>query len=77
MPGSLPHLATMPPVNPNGTIGCADPAHSINESPPPGLSRDDRIRWIVNHAPPLTTEQRDRLTVLLALPGETRRDVVT
>lgn len=50
---------------PNGTIGCADPAHSVGRPPPPGLSRDDHIRWIVDHAPPLSPEQRDKLRHLL------------
>jgi hypothetical protein len=57
---------------PNGTIGCPDPAHRVGEPPPSGLSRDDHIRWIVDHAPPLTAEQRDRLAMLLRPPGSDR-----
>jgi hypothetical protein len=54
---------------PNGTIGCPDPAHRVGEPPPPGLSREDHISWIVDHAPPLTAKQRDQLAMLLRPPG--------
>jgi hypothetical protein len=56
----------------NGTIGCADPAHRVGEPPPSGLSLEDRIRWIVGHAPPLTAEQRDQLAMLLRPSGPDR-----
>jgi hypothetical protein len=57
---------------PNGTIGCPDPAHGVGEPPPPGLSREDHIRWVVDHAPPLTAEQRGQLAMLLRPPGPDR-----
>jgi hypothetical protein len=57
---------------PNGTIGCLDPAHNVGEPPPPGLSREDHIRWVVDHAPPLTAEQRGQLAMLLRPPGPDR-----
>jgi hypothetical protein len=52
----------------NGTIGCSDPDHGVNEPPPPGLSYAGRVRWIVDHAPPLTEEQRNTLAVLIDYP---------
>ena len=54
---------------PNGTIGCNDPDHKLGEQPPPGLSRGDHIAWIVDHAPPLTPEQRCRIACLLGPDG--------
>jgi hypothetical protein len=53
---------------PNGTIGCPDPAHRVNEPPPPGLSGEDRITWIVDHAPPLSAEQIAQIRAIL-FPG--------
>ena len=50
---------------PNGTIGCPDPAHGVNEPPPPGLTQEEHIKWIVDHAPPLSQGQRDKLAMLL------------
>jgi hypothetical protein len=38
-------------VGPNGT--------------PPGLSHDEHVRWIVDHAPPLTAGQRGKIALLL------------
>lgn len=52
-------------TKPNGTIGCDNLQHKINEPPPPGLSQDKHIKWIVDHAPPLTQEQVDKLALLL------------
>jgi hypothetical protein len=53
-------------ANANGTIGCTDPSHNVNEPPPRGLTTEDRIRWIVDHAPPLSDDQRTRIASLLA-----------
>jgi hypothetical protein len=39
----------------NGTIGCDNPDHRVNERPPPGLSFDEAVDWMVRHAPPLTS----------------------
>ncbi|HEX9352299.1 MAG TPA: hypothetical protein VF933_00550 [Streptosporangiaceae bacterium] len=50
---------------PNGTIGCSNPVHKINQPPPPGLNYEEHVRWVVDHAPPLTEEQRDELGLLL------------
>lgn len=55
---------------PNGTIDCENPDHGVNEPPPPGLSMEDRVAWIVSHAPPLAQEQRERLALLLSPPGQ-------
>lgn len=58
-----------PYVMGNGTIGCFNPEHGVNEPPPPGLSREDRIIWLVDHAPPLSEEQKTKLYLLLR-PGQ-------
>jgi hypothetical protein len=50
----------------NGTIGCSSPEHTVNEPAPPGLTRADHIQWIVNHAPPLSADQRDKLALILS-----------
>ena len=54
---------------PNGTIGCSDPDHKLGEQPTPGLSRDERITFAVDHWPPLTGEQLGTLAVLLSPDG--------
>lgn len=46
---------------PNGTIGCDVPEHAVNEPPPPGLSREVHVAWVVDHAPPLNESQREKL----------------
>jgi hypothetical protein len=50
---------------PNGTIGCPDPEHKVGESAPAGLSQDEHIRWVVDHAPLLTSERGGQIGRLL------------
>ena len=56
-------------TKPNGTIGCDNPQHKVNEPPPAGLSQDEHIKWIVDHAPPLSPEQLTQLALLLHPSG--------
>lgn len=53
---------------PNGTMGCPDPAHRVGKPPPEGLGTEDHIAWVVDHAPPLSEHQRERMAALLPAP---------
>ena len=60
-----PTVSVWPGRHSNGTIGCVLPEHRVGEPAPPGLSHDEHVRWIVDHAPPLTAEQRGKIALLL------------
>jgi hypothetical protein len=60
-------------AKPNGTIGCDNPEHGVNEPAQGDLGdTEEWVTWNVDHAPPLSPAQRDRLAVLLN-PGSGQR----
>jgi hypothetical protein len=54
-----------PELRPNGTIGCGDPEHHIGQPVPDGLTVKERVKWSVDHFPPLTEDQRRQLALIL------------